>query len=504
MNFWDRLWPRIAQHTHLHHLEVTNAGPQAVKSLLPYLDCFPALRNVNFASNGLRDDDVLGLASHMDELTALEHLNLSGNEFQAFGCEPVIFLIIRAVNLTSLDLSGNDSCPSATDNINVGGQLRYPFEAYLSHLSSLQHLNLSDGSVYVAPLARQFRYLTSLESLDLSQNWVHELGVEVLASHLCYVTLLTSVNLSGMRIDKPASLASHISCLVKLERLDLADNGMNSGCLALFDASSMSSLTALRELFLERTGVIGSSFAVLARTVQYLPSLRRLALTDNSVGRVEIEQWQTSLRTLERLTSLNLCQNRIRSDALHLLCSQLHWLTDLKRLILRLNSFDSDAFVDSAVHFSTLTSIEHLSLSVNHVGNAGLQALVPSLHSLGNLTYLGLSDIEISDSGAIVLSHTLLYLQKLKELHIGNRDVGLKGVKALVKSFKELPCMKRVYVGDARDSQASVSEYNAAARGLTRVEFYEQDPEQTPKQGGWRCECGYVHPYHVELTEATR
>lgn len=501
-SFWDRLWPLVAQHTHLQHLEVTNAGPQAVKSLLPYLDCLPSLRHVSFDSNGLRDDDVKGLWEHMNEVTTLEYLNLSQNELNALHCKPLGFLIERAIFLTELVLSQNNTDYLAKDGFSiVQRKLGHAFEASLCNLASLKRLNLRDCSLAVTGIARQLEFLPSLESLDLSQNLVNALDVEMLASQLCYVTLLTSLNLSGMGIRKPAILAYHVSCLVKLEKLDLADNEVCSDGLAVFDANSVSSLTALRELFLERNSIDGAGFSALARTVEYLPSLRRLALTGNIVGLGDMGQWHTSLSNFQSLRSLNLCQNRIGSNASHLLCSQLQWFSGLKRLFLRLNSFGPSEFVASAPHFISLTLLEHLSMSGNRVGDAGMKALVPRLHCFCRLTYLGLSDIGLTDSGAIALSHSLHCRQPLEELHIGNRRVGHKGVAALVKCFKELPDFRRVYFGDDCDAEASVSDYIAAGRGLTSVEIFAHDAEQTPKQFRRRCE---LHPYQIDLEGPTR
>ena len=257
--------------------------------------------------------------------------------------------------------------------------------SFLSGLTQLTYLDLSDNSISDISFLSN---LTQLTSLDLHQNSISDISV------LSNLTQLNSLNLNYNNV-------SDISCLSNLTQLTIL--GLNRNKIS--DISFLSSLTQLTSLGLRNNSI--SDILCLSSLTQ----LRLLDLYHNSISDISF------LSSLTQLTILDLGNNSI-SDI-----SFLSNLTELTKLYLDVNSISDISFLSSLTQLtilelrrnsisdisclSSLTQLTELYLGVNKISD------ISFLSSLTQLTKLYLRDNSISDISFLssLTQLTKLYLR---------------------------------------------------------------------------------------------
>ncbi|XP_020292810.1 carboxypeptidase N subunit 2-like [Pseudomyrmex gracilis] len=255
----------------------------------------------------------------------------------------------------------------------------------------IRHLDLSNNRV--ASVHLTFSFYGNLESLDLSSNLIHTLGLENFSLQQSLIVLNVSNNairtlaknaLRGLTSLKELNLArNNISRMddqafkytSELETLNLSNNSITS-----LPDGLLRNLHKIRRLILSKNSLLEVPTSNLALA----PSLEHLDLSDNLI----LELARDSLPSLPSLVSLNLSNNVIRSIA----DVAFDRLPDLLYLDLSGNNLTS---VPTAA-LARLSVLTNLVLSTNRLGSLDAVAF----RNLFELRNLELNDCTITSVNA--------------------------------------------------------------------------------------------------------
>ncbi|MQM21986.1 hypothetical protein Taro_055033 [Colocasia esculenta] len=390
--FWDEI-SRIQSYETYHNRSLRGViGPSLLGlKYLAYLD---------LSNNDFEDKPI---PEFMGSLSNLEYLNLSGANLHG----RIPHHLGNLSRLQTLDLSNNDG------DLLMGDDARW-----VSHLSSLQHLNLnlvdlsSDGSSCKLLLA-----LNMLPSL----SWVNlgSCGIKSIPSFpLVNLTSLSFLDLSKNEIQSP--FPEWLTNITSLEHLDLSWNNFQGGI-----PSALWSMSSLTELIISGNGRLDGKLPGNQSSLCKLQMLEMIRM--NISGDINKLEGSFSGCIRSSLQSLHLRDNQLSG-------SFPGWLMEmkqLKHLFLSSNSLQGPI----PAFLGRLSFLETLDLSGNN-----LNGRIP--HSLGDVSRLTILDLR-SNHLQGVIPEFLGNVSSLRRLSLGENI--LSG--GIPKSLGRLPSLESLYLG---------------------------------------------------------
>ncbi|XP_067932916.1 leucine-rich repeat-containing protein 1-like [Watersipora subatra] len=310
-----------------------------------------SLEVLDLSNNGVRQ-----IPDSLGSLTLLRELNLSGNPIEVLPESITALSSLEKLDLSSCEIS------QLPDSL-----------IQLQKLKVLRIISYSKTSIFhgLQSFPEVVTKLTSLEELDLSNNWINELP-----DSLSHLTSMRKLDLSSNPIKV---LPESITALSSLEELDL------SRCKIRQLPGSFIKLQKLKVLRI--TGYLKTSIPhglqTVPEVVTKLTSLEELDLSNNYIKKLPDSFIQLQKLKVLRITGYS---ELSIPHGLQTVPEVVTKLTSLKELDLSHNQIN-----ELPDRLDSLTSMRKLNLSSNP-----MKVLPESITALSSLKELDLSDCRIS------------------------------------------------------------------------------------------------------------
>ena len=420
------------------------------------------LKELNVSGNGIETYVANKIANFLSKSDKLEVLDLNSNSLEELGIKNVLDstnilnlhklkignninyttdqdliciadILIHATKLVELDLSYNKlKCINCT---------RYLLYKIQDVFTNLIRLNASGGIIsdeVAEAFAEALSENTKLKELDLSDNNLHEEGINKIFDGLKVSTLL-KLNISNNNITHKAAeyIATFLSRNTNLEELDISYNNLLSAGAIKICSTDISSLITFNishnyimveaandiATFLSQNTklrVAGLSYSYLHgcvfKVLQNVSIITSLKIRNCSVVNEVADELSAALLHNISLRELDLSYNNLStSDAVKIFKAMKNIIT-LKVVNLVHNLLTDEAADDLAIIISQNTKLEELDVSCNNLQITGTIKIFQAISHLSTLRKFNIAHNVVTDEAIHYLSSNI----KLKELNLSH------------------------------------------------------------------------------------
>ncbi|KAG2373510.1 hypothetical protein C9374_012117 [Naegleria lovaniensis] len=378
------------------------------------------LRELYVQTNSLTRASVEAIGNSKT-LTNLTILDLAYNKIQACDVE-CLTQSSNMKNLTLLDLSHNA--------VRLVGARCIASSKYLNNIRTLNLANaIDDEGVKVLITSHSMSNLTQLNLEGVYSPRITPKHPFPMFASSVFNSSLTHLSIQ-IRFVVPKAFMKDITVLHNLQYLKLSFSPIDiDGAKELAAHESSKRLKTLHLICCK----ISEEAGALLMQSPHLVNLTSLNLSGNQLdGTLLFNSSMYTTNHFEKLTSLDLSSNGIKSDGAVLMsqCSRL--LRNVKELNLNYNTIN-DQGLSALASCKYLSNLTILKLSSNGIGDYGIASLCESEH-LKHLTHLNLfANSQIYSEGAISIANSV-NMKNLTCLRLNNCNIGSKGAVALASS----------------------------------------------------------------------
>lgn len=337
-----------------------NDWPILVKSLASMEN----LQELNLSNNNLGNNSAT-LAPAIAKLRNLQKLDLSINQLgqaREQCLQELANALSSLTNLHNLNLQSNIPGNRTNENLKAFAQI-------LAATPNLRVLNLEDNELGegIAILISAIEKMDNLQVLNLAVNNFAN-GTRALSCILKKTTKLRTLNLACNYMgEKFAILAPVISKMSNLQELYLEGNILTKlgESTASTLANMLLSVSNLRVLDLG-ADLTGNKFVKLAPVLARMTNLQVLALSDNELGTIGEDGWQTfvtTLSSLPNLQKLDLDCNHIDNSAATAFIKALSQTRSIAKVPnSRISDRTTERFLEITLRYNNMNTEEHTAL----------------------------------------------------------------------------------------------------------------------------------------------
>lgn len=256
-----------------------------------------ALHMSNF---GLIGEDIRFLANPSMCISdnSLQLLNLSYNNLGEIGIKNLQSFLVKASYLSHLDLSHCAFGP--------GGAATLAQYFMCLPLVSLSICGNDIGDKGVMKLAVNFKYLTTIENMDLAENKVTHAGAAFIGHHLNNLVNLQILDLRKNQVGDAgaAAICSHLNGLTKIHTLSLAENKIGEEG-AFHAACHIWKLSSLQLLNISFNRIPAAGISDLRKAADYHGKLIVDAIYQTSLKKPERPKTATSFSSFSFSSQAN-------------------------------------------------------------------------------------------------------------------------------------------------------------------------------------------------------
>ena len=300
----------------------------------------------------------------------------------------------------------------------------------LSKISTLKHLNLSYNEITTDKTALKISSViinNSLSNINLSNCYLQESSIIIIAEALANITSLISIDISENNIA--GNSTQSVAAVVRenlLENLNLghcfqynADMSFTRNKQGVeYILMPLTMLTCLKYLDLHSSYISEVASELLPVVVANNKSLSHLDLTDCKVPHMKLITIATKLQSTCTLKFLSLNSNIIVNEAAHELAVAISKNFVLEYLALSDCELEERGFIDIAESLLNISSMKHLDLSNNIITDKAAKTLASGITNNMKLTYLDLSYCTWQDIGFARIQEVVFKLPMVKEFDI--------------------------------------------------------------------------------------
>ena len=294
------------------------------------------------------------------------------------------------------------------------------------NLREIRVRGMEMSSELAVPLATVLDHVPCLEKLDLSNNPLGS-GVSVLACHLQSVPKLRWLWLDNtdMTEREATDLANSLQHVALLEGLSLRDNPIGCGLIPL--AKNLVHVPQLRSLMLEGTNMTEREATDLTNSLQHVPLLEELSLSNTPIG----------------CGLIPLAENLVH-------------VPQLRSLMLDNTNMTDREATDLTNSLQHVPLLEELSLSNNPIG-FGLIPLAENLVHVPQLRALILDNTNMTEREATELANSLQHVPLLRKLNSRNNPIGF-GLIPLAENLVHVPQLRALILDNTNMTEREATE----------------------------------------------
>ena len=302
----------------------------------------------------------------------------------------------------------------------------------LSKTSTLKDLNLSYNIITTDDTARKIASVIvnnlSLKKINLSNCNLQESGIIIIAEALANITSLISIDMSENSItdNNMQSVAAFIGENLLLEELNLGHCYQYNTDLSFTRSKkgvkdilmTLTMLTSLKYLDLHSSYINEIASELLPVVIANNKSLSHLDLTDCKLPYMKLIAIAKKLQSTYTLKFLSLSSNVIVNDAAYEIALAVSNNFVLEYLALSDCELEERGFRDITESLLNISSLKHLDLSNNVITDRVAETLVFGIANNMKLTYLDLSSCTWQDIGFARIQEVVYKLPMIKEFDI--------------------------------------------------------------------------------------
>ena len=474
--------------TSLKGLDISNnhIGDKSSEALASVVIDNTRVEKLLLSDNNL-GDGILEVAKALQHITSLRLLDLGKNNMPKEVSGELALAIKSNGHLEKLSLNNNNLESSAIAILQA-----------LSTISTLKFLAINGNQITKEAgeaLASVVINNTQIEVLHLSDNYLGD-GIIEIAKALQHITSLRSLDLSNNNMPKEASgeLALAIKSNEHLNELIGLHNNLKSSIIAILEAlSTISTLKflaingnqitndageALASVVIHNTGIIelflsnnilGDGILEITKALQHITSLRSLDLSNNNIPKEVSGELALAVKSNGCLEKLNLNNNNLESSAIAIL-EALGTISTLKLLAINGNQITKEAGEALASVVINNTEIEVLHLSDNNLGN-GILEVAKALQHITSLRSLDLGNNNIPKKVSGELALAIQSNKHLETLGLHNNKLESSAI-AILQALSTISTLKGLDINgnqlskDVGEALASVIIHNTGIEEL--------------------------------------
>ncbi|CAO2583846.1 Ribonuclease inhibitor [Lemmus lemmus] len=408
---WTEVLPLIQQYQ-VVRLDDCGVTEVRCKDISSAIQANSTLTELSLCTNELGDAGVcLVLQGLRNPTCKIQKLSLQNCSLTEAGCRVLPDVLRSLPTLRELHLSDN---PLGDAGLKLLCEGLLDPQCRLEKLQ-LEYCNLTATSC--EPLASVLRAKADFKELVLSNNDLHEAGVQMLCQGLkdstCQLESLKLEN-CGITSANCRDLSDILASKASLQQLDLGSNKLGNAGIAALCSGLLLPSCRLKTLWLWECDITAEGCKDLCRV----------------------------LRTKQSLKELSLAGNELRDEGAQLLCeSLLEPGCQLESLWIKTCSLTAACCSHICSVLTKNRSLLELQMSSNPLGDSGVLELCKALGQPDTvLRVLWLGDCDVTDNACSSLAAVLLANRSLQELDLSNNCMGDLGVLQLMESLKQPSC----------------------------------------------------------------
>ena len=508
----DDIAAAISCNTKLQEFDVSgnNLQTTGVVKIVKVLKDISTLRKLYLSNVNVTDEVADGIAAVISCNTAMEVLDVSGNNFKAMGTVKIAKSLQKISSLTKLYIHNNNitdetaddiaaviSCNVHLQELNLGNNNLQTsgttkIGKSLQKISSLtklyiNHNNITDKAA--DDIAAAISCNTKLQECDVSGNNLQTTGVVKIVKVLKDISTLRKLYLSNVNItDEVADgIAAVIYCNTAMEVLDVSGNNFkamgamkigenlqhiytpktliisNNSNVAAHDVDAVISDNAcLQELYICRNNLQTPGAKAIIKFVQGNDTLTKLHFAYINISDATANDIAIIISCNIRLKELELSRNKLQTTSAIKIMKALQEIYTLEKLYFNNNDITDKAADDIAAAISCNVHLKELNLGNNNLQTSGTTKIGKSLQKISSLRKLYINHNNITDKAAEDIAAAILCNIRLQELNLGNNKLQTPGTIKIARSLQEILSLSKLYINHNNITDKAADDIAAA------------------------------------------
>ncbi|XP_065896177.1 NLR family CARD domain-containing protein 3-like [Dysidea avara] len=394
--------------TKLDLLRIKIASEEA-KKIAEVLEVNKTLQKLDISLQCIDDEGAMAIGESLKNNTTLQDLSIaiSNNGIVTF-----LRTIEKNTGLVKLDLSSIWILPSSGEIVNA-------LTSYLCNNATLQELNLSSTRFYeFEKIAEALHINTTLQKLIISYNHCHHWG-RVIGNLLQNNRTLLELDVSNCNIGKDVEeISKGLEVNNSLQSLNISHNYLQDvGINCLREGLKVNS--ALQKLDLTENFIVKEGSMLIGMVIiQFNTTLQQLNVSQTLLTCEAMEAIGKYLRGNSSLLDISMSRCGITSDGAKHIAEAIELNTTLKKLDISYNRLVDAGAISIANSLKCNNTIQELNLSSTAFFNTGAEQIAEAVCVNKILQKLDVSHNSIDDRGVTAISECLKKNFTLQDLNI--------------------------------------------------------------------------------------